>query len=60
MEEISKKLDNLLSKAGQENRYQYIIVMLFLFQFLCSNFLNSSLLYLQLSSYLIINHDIKS
>ena len=57
MEEISKKLDNLLSKAGQENRYQYIIVILFLFQFLCSNFLNSSLLYLQSTPYVIINHE---
>ena len=42
MKEIQKKLDDLFLKAGQYNRYQFIIVTLFIFQFLCSQFFHEN------------------
>ena len=38
MKEIQKKLDNLFLKAGQYNRYQFIMAFLFTLQYLCSQF----------------------
>ena len=60
MEDISKSLDELLAKAGQANRYQFIIVILFLFQFICSNFLNSCLPYLQSPPFIILQNTTES
>ena len=60
MEDISKSLDELLAKAGQANRYQFIIVILFLFQFICSYFLNSGLAYLQTPPYIILENTTES
>ena len=37
-----KKLDDLFLKAGQYNRYQFIMVTLFIFQFLCSQFFHEN------------------
>ena len=42
MKEIQKKLDDLFLKAGQYNRYQFIMVTLFIFQFLCSQFFHEN------------------
>ena len=53
MKEIQKKLDNLFLKAGQYNRYQFIMVSLFVFQFLCSQFFHEN--YNFLTSNPIIN-----
>lgn len=46
MKEIQKKLDNLFLKAGQYNRYQFIMAILFTFQFLCSQFFHINYTYL--------------
>ena len=46
MKEIQKNLDNLFLKAGQFNRYQFIIVALFSIQFLCSQFFHVNFIYL--------------
>ena len=56
MEDIINNLDELLAKAGQANRYQFIIVILFLIQFICSDFLNTGLPYLQNQPYIILNN----
>ena len=56
MEDIINNLDELLTKAGQANRYQFIIVILFLIQFICSDFLNTGLPYLQNQPYIILNN----
>ena len=46
MKEIQKNLDNLFLKAGQYNRYQFIIVALFAVQLLCSQFFHVNFTYL--------------
>ena len=46
MKEIQKNLDNLFLKAGQYNRYQFIIEALFAVQFLCSQFFHVNFTYL--------------
>ena len=46
MKEIQKNLDNLFLKAGQYNRYQFIIVAIFAVQFLCSQFFHVNFTYL--------------
>ena len=53
MKEIQKKLDGLFLKAGQYNRYQFIMVTLFILQFLCSQFFHEN--YNFLTSNPIIN-----
>ena len=44
--EISGQLDKLLEKAGQFNRYQFTILILFTFQFILAQFFNTGLFFL--------------
>ena len=46
IKEISNKLDKLLEKAGQFNRYQFTILVLFTFQFILTQFFNTGLFFL--------------
>ena len=46
MKIVQKKLDNLFLKAGQQNKYQYIIITLFTLQFLCSQFFHVNFIYI--------------
>ena len=39
---IQKKIDILFTKAGQYNKYQFSIVILFFFQFVCSQFFHNN------------------
>ena len=52
-EVLQKKLDNLFIKAGQYNKYQFVIVTLFTLQFLGSQFFHVNFSYL--TSYPIIH-----
>ena len=55
MKEIQKKLDDLFLKAGQYNRYQFIIAVLFTFQFLCSQFFHANYSFLTSSPIIVVN-----
>ena len=46
MKDLSKKLDHVLEKAGLSNRYQIILVLLFIFQFTFCEYLNVAVPYL--------------
>ena len=46
MKDLSKKLDQVLKKAGLSNRYQIILVLLFIFQFTFCEYLNVAVPYL--------------
>ena len=46
MKDLQEKLDLTLLKAGQYNRYQFIIVILFSLQFMCSQFFHNNFSYL--------------
>ena len=43
--EVSAKLDKLLEKAGQFNKYQFLILILFTFQFILAQFFNTGLFF---------------
>ena len=55
MKIVQKKLDNLFLKAGQLNKYQYIIVTLFTLQFLCSQFFHVNFIYINSQPRLTLN-----
>ena len=55
IKEIGAKLDKLLEKAGQFNKYQFIILILFSFQFICSQFFNRGLSFLETKPYVFYN-----
>ena len=58
IKEISGKLDILLEKAGQFNKYQFTILILFSFQFILSQFFTTGLFFLGGKPYVkIINND---
>ena len=57
MKEIQKKLDYLFIKAGQYNRYQFIIAILFFFQFICSQFFHNNFSYLISRPFILINNE---
>ena len=56
MKEIQNKLDSIFIKAGHFNRYQFIIVTLFLLQFICSQFFHNNFSYLTSRPLIIINN----
>ena len=56
MKEIQKKLDLIFQKAGQFNRYQFIIVTLFSLQFICSQFFHNNFSYLTSRPFIIVNN----
>ena len=45
-EELSRKLDNVLEKAGLSSRYQIIMVLLFIFQFTINEYFDIAVPYL--------------
>lgn len=55
IKEIGAKLDKLLEKAGQFNKYQFIILILFSFQFICSQFFNRGVTFLETKPYVFFN-----
>ena len=55
MKEIQKNLDSLFIKAGNFNKYQFIIVVLFFLQFICSQFFHTNFSYLTSRPLIIIN-----
>lgn len=55
MKDIQQKLDLTLLKAGQYNKYQFIIVILFSFQFMCSQFFHNNFSYLTTRPFIILN-----
>ena len=57
MKELQKKLDLTLSKAGQYNRYQIIIVILFSLQFMCSQFFHNNFTYLITRPFIIYKNN---
>ena len=59
MKELQKKLDLTLSKAGQYNRYQIIIVILFSLQFMCSQFFHNNFSYLITRPFIIYKNNTK-
>ena len=56
MKEIQKKLDYLFNKAGQYNKYQFIIVTLFFLQFICSQFFHNNFSYLTSRPFILLNN----
>ena len=58
--EVSAKLDKLLEKAGQFNKYQFIILILFTFQFILAQFFNTGLFFLSSKPYVKPKQDSKS
>jgi len=60
IKEIGGKLDKLLEKAGQFNKYQFIILVLFSFQFICSQFFNRGVSFLETKPYVFYNSSDKS
>ena len=56
MKEIQKNLDLIFKKAGQFNRYQIIIVILFSLQFICSQFFHNNFSYLTARPFIIFNN----
>lgn len=55
IKEIGAKLDKLLEKAGQFNKYQFIILILFSLQFICSQFFNRGISFLEKTPYAFID-----
>ena len=47
MQEVCHKIENLFLKAGQFNRYQIIITVLFTLEFCCTHFLNYCIPYFE-------------
>ena len=60
MEEKNKKLDILLSKAGQLNYYQFEVTILFLIQLITAEFFNQCLPFLERAPYVFINNSSES
>ena len=58
--EVGAKLDKLLEKAGQFNKYQFIILILFTFQFILVQFFNTGLFFLSSKPYVKPKQDSKS
>ena len=58
--EVSAKLDKLLEKAGQFNKYQFLILILFTFQFILAQFFNTGLFFLSSKPYVKPKQDSKS
>ena len=59
MKDLQKKLDLTLLKAGQYNRYQFIIVILFSLQFMCSQFFHNNFSYLITRPFIINKNNTK-
>ena len=59
MKDLQKKLDLTLLKAGQYNRYQFIIVILFSLQFMCSQFFHNNFSYLTTRPFIIYKNNTK-
>ena len=55
--EISGKLDKLLEKAGQFNKYQFTILFLFTLQIILAQFFNTGLYFLCSKPYIIIKNE---
>ena len=53
--EVSQKLDLLLDKAGQFGRYQIVILILFFFQLILTQFFKTGLFFLTSKPYIFIN-----
>ena len=51
--EVSSKLDKLLEKAGQFNKYQFTILFLFTFQIILAQFFNTGLYFLCAKPFII-------
>ena len=60
MKETDQKLDQLLSKAGQINNYQFQVTILFLIQLTCAEFFNQCLPFLERAPYVFINESKES
>lgn len=56
MKKVQKKLDLIFNKAGEFNRYQFIIVTLFTFQYICSQFFHSNFSYLTARPFIVIDN----
>ena len=56
MKLIQNKLDIIFSKAGQYNKYQFIIIILFTLQLTCSQFFHNNFSYLTSRPFIKINN----
>ena len=59
-EELSRKLDNVLEKAGLSSRYQIIMVLLFIFQFTINEYFDIAVPYLDDLPYVFIPNKLES
>jgi len=59
MKDLQEKLDLTLLKAGQYNRYQFIIVILFSLQFMCSQFFHNNFSYLTTRPFIMYKNNTK-
>ena len=57
---LSKKLNDLINKAGQANRYQFSIMICFLLQVMCCEMLNISLPSLEATPYVFVKNSQES
>lgn len=55
IKEVGEKLDKLLEKAGQYNKYQFLILILFFIEFICNLFFNRSISFLETRPYIFTN-----
>ena len=60
MKELSKKLDNVFKKAGLFNKYQIIIVLIFIFQFTSCQYFNIAVPYLDDPPYIFLLNNTES
>ena len=58
MKVIQKKLDLIFSKAGNYNKYQIIITILFTLQLACSQFFHNNFSYLTSRPFILINNTV--
>jgi len=57
---LSKKLNDLIEKAGQANRYQFSLMICFLLQVMCCEMLNISLPSLEATPYVFVKNSQES
>ncbi len=60
MKELSKKLNNVFKKAGLLNKYQIIIVLIFIFQFTSCQYFNIAVPYLDDPPYIFLLNNTES
>ena len=60
MKELSKKLNNVFKKAGLLNKYQIIIVLIFIFQFTSCEYFNIAVPYLDDPPYIFLPNKTES